>query len=205
MLLGHWAEFPEQDKLAMLAEILHDAERVVHLVDELLDANRLDSGQLQLRLQATSLPELVHRVVGRLQRAYPALSPEVQLPGLPEVAVDPYKVEQVLANVLDNACRHGGARSVRIYAESTAGRVSVTISDRGPGIAPSDLPHVADKFWKGGDGQPGGLGLGLWVSRQVVEAHGGALSVSSAPGQGTQVSFTLPVHDGEPADKLQGP
>jgi signal transduction histidine kinase len=207
MLLGHWAEFSDRDRLEMLREILHEADRVGRLIDELLDVSRLDSGQLRLHVRETSLGELAERVAAKVKLSYPALDAVVDLPEqLPTVHVDPFKVEQVLSNLLENACKYGSAAGARVTAAYVAGpaggEVSVTVSDDGPGISPEDLPHVTEKFFRGAGSKPSGLGLGLWISKGIVEAHGGNLTVASPSGEGTAVCFTIPLRPGARAGKL---
>jgi signal transduction histidine kinase len=204
MLLAHWADFSDRDKLEMLGEVVHDSKRAVKMVDELLDAVRLDAGQLRLERSEVNLADMAHRVVSALVRTYPALDPDLQLCGLPLVFADPLRVEQVLVNVLENACKYGMARGVRVKGEHVGGQVIVAVSDSGPGISSVDLPHVTERFWTKADSQQAGLGLGLWISKGVVEAHGGTLSVASTPGQGTEVRFSLPVRQVAPAGKLIG-
>ncbi|MGC8626945.1 MAG: sensor histidine kinase [Acidimicrobiales bacterium] len=204
MLLAHWADFSDRDKLEMLGQIVHDSKRAVKMVDELLDAVRLDAGQLRLDRSEVDLAGMAHRAVSALVPTYPDLDPDLQLRGLPLVVADPMRVEQVLLNLLENACKHGMARGVKVKGEHVGDDVVVAVSDSGPGISPVDLQHVTERFWTKGDGRQGGLGLGLWISKRVIEAHGGTMSVSSAPGQGTEVRFSLPVRKLAPAGKLIG-
>jgi signal transduction histidine kinase len=204
MLLGHWADLSDDDRREMLEEILHDSERVLDLVDELLDASRVETGRLQLAPRSTDLAQMARNVVAKLKRLYPALEPEIGLSELPAVMVDPSKMERVFFNLLANACQHAQAQGVRISGERAGGEVIITIYDRGPGISTQDLPHVTEKFWRTDDGQLSGLGLGLWISEQIVGAHGGRLSIGPGPGQGVAVRFTIPVHDELQAGKLKG-
>ena len=78
------------------------------------------------------------------------------------------------------------------------------MADNGLGIAPEDLPHITEKFFRATAREPGGLGLGLWISREIVEAHGGVLLATSVPGEGTTVRFTIPLHESTGAGKLAG-
>jgi two-component system, OmpR family, phosphate regulon sensor histidine kinase PhoR len=227
MLLGHWADFSEKDKTEMLREVLHDAERVGRLIDELLDFSRMESGQLRLRGAETDLGKVVARATSNLAFSFPGVETNVELPGdLPKIMADPFKVEQVLFNILDNSCKHGGARAVHVTVvrkpQSAAGPKSaagprspadpkspadvleIAVVDNGVGIPAEDLPHVTEKFFRANGGEPGGLGLGLWISREIVEAHGGELVTTSVPGQGTIVRFTIPLREGIGAGKLAG-
>ncbi len=207
MLLGHWADFSDKDKTAMLQQVLHDAERVGRLVDELLDLSRLESGRLTLHREETDLYQLVSRVVSQLELTYPALHVTVEVPPqLAKIVVDPLKLEQVLVNLLENACRHGAATGVEImcaYRVAAAGELAeFCVCDHGAGIAAEDLPHITEKFYRGRLGDPQGLGLGLWISKEIVEAHGGQLRATSDPRTGTTVRFTIPLREAAGAGKL---
>jgi signal transduction histidine kinase len=214
MLLAHWADFAETDKIEMLKEILHDAVRVGRLVDELLDVSRLESGRVTLYRRPTDIGEVVARVVTNLKLSYPALEAVVELPRrFPPVFADPFKLEQVFTNIVENACKHGSAGTVRIAVSSVSsgsyepgpgpGRArgrgrpaaEIAISDDGPGISAEELPHVTEKFYRSAQSNTNGLGLGLWVSQGIVEAHGGQLVATSGGGGGTTVRFTIPLDD----------
>jgi len=209
MLLGHWGDFSDHDKTDMLREVLHEAERVGHLVDELLDFSRMGSGQLRLRWVQTDLGKVVARAISNLALSFPDVGVVVELPpDLPTIMADPFKVEQVLFNLLENSCQHGSASAVRVAVARTRQRrvdvVEIAVVDDGVGIAPEDLPHVTEKFFRAAVREPGGLGLGLWISREIVEAHGGVLLATSVPGQGTTVRFTIPLRESAGAGKLAG-
>jgi signal transduction histidine kinase len=129
-------------------------------------------------------------------------------PGLPKVPVGPLKREQVLANLSENACKHGSPGAVQVTGAlkpAPGGEVvEVSVSDKGKGIATDDLARITEKFYSGAGGDERGLGLGLWVSKGIVEAHGGQLVASSVPGDRTTLGFTIPLHDGATAGKLAG-
>jgi len=203
MLLSHWPDFPDDDKIEMLKEIHHDAIRLGRLVDELLDLSRLGPGAMLLHRRPTEIAEVVARAVANLRLSYPGLEAIVEMPGPPPVVVaDPFKLEQVVTNIVDNSLRHGGAGTVRVngsYQRSPAGerRLEIAISDDGTGIRADELPHVTEKFFRSAGSETGGLGLGLWISKGIVEAHGGELVATSSPGRGTTVRFTVPVDGAE--------
>ena len=209
MLLGHSADFSEHVKTEMLTQVLHDAERVGRLINELLDVGRLESRQLKLRRVETDLGSIVSRAVSSMGLSFPDVKTTVDLPAdLPTVMADPFKVEQILFNVLENSCHHGLAGAIHVAVARTspgpAGLVEISVADDGVGIAPEDLPHVTEKFFRAVASEPGGLGLGLWISKQIVEVHGGELSATSVPGEGTTVRFTIPLRDSTGAGKLAG-
>jgi signal transduction histidine kinase len=193
LLLHRWDRVPDDQKRLMLEQVHHDADRVTRLVGELLDISRLETGRLVLRRQMVDLEALARSVVDTVAMAYPDLRGEVDVgDDVPSVYADPDKLEQVLTNLVENAAKYGDPVGVRVVGRAHDGRVSVAVSDRGPGIAPEDLPRVFTKFFRREHGRPTGTGLGLWISRGLVEAHGGHLTVASKPGEGATFCFTLP-------------
>jgi signal transduction histidine kinase len=200
MLLVHWDDFTDADKTGMLKEILHDAVRLGRLVDELLDVSRLESGRFTLSRRPTDIGDVVARVVTNLKPSYPGLEVVIKLPArFPLVLADPFKLEQVFTNIVENACKHGSAGTVRIAGSYGPDRdrptVEIAVSDAGAGISAEELPHVTEKFYRSANSTTSGLGLGLWVSQRIVEAHGGKLVAASGPRGGTTIRFSVPVGD----------
>jgi signal transduction histidine kinase len=113
-------------------------------------------------------------------------------PEFPRVYADPDKVEQVLTNLVENAAKYGSPRGMRIEGRADGSQVRVRVSDRGGGIPDADLRRIFTKFFRRSETRPTGTGLGLWISRGLVEAHGGTLDVESEVGRGSTFSFTLP-------------
>ena len=105
---------------------------------------------------------------------------------------DPDKVEQVLSNLVENACKYASPQGISLVGTVEVDDVSLTVTDQGAGIPAVDLPKVFNMFFRRSEGKPTGSGLGLWISRGLVEAHGGRLVAQSNPGQGTAFRFTLP-------------
>jgi signal transduction histidine kinase len=182
------------------------AERLHALVAELLDVSRVDAGRLPLLLERVDLAALSREVVGHFEpqaeRAGTPLRLEVQLPS-PDAAVgrwDPLRLEQVLGNLLSNALKYGAGAPVlvRVGAEggAAAGRgvVRLEVVDAGIGIAPEVLPRIFEKFERGvSDRHYGGLGLGLYLARHLVEAHGGRIRAGAGPGgRGARFTVELP-------------
>ena len=166
----------------------HDADRVTRLVTELLDISRLETGRLVLRRQMVDLGALASTVVDKVALSYPELECTVAVSDdLPEVYADPDKLEQVLTNLVENAAKYGDPKGMRVECSVVGGDVTVSVSDRGEGIPADDLPKVFTKFFRRDHGRPTGTGLGLWISRGLVEAHGGELTATSTPGQGSHV------------------
>jgi signal transduction histidine kinase len=173
------------------------------LVDDLRTLALADAGQLKLNLTPTDPAVLVHSVVAQFapqaEAKHIRLRAEVA-PNLPSLSLDSQRIAQVLGNLLGNALRHtptGGRVECRVTADTPAPReVTFTISDTGSGIPSDALPHLFERFYRVDRSRSradGGTGLGLAIAKQLVEAHGGRIGVTSAPGQGTQVTFTLPV------------
>jgi signal transduction histidine kinase len=193
LLLNRWDRLADDQKRAMLEQVNHDAGRVTRLVTELLDISRLESGRLVLRRQLVDIPALAVGVVEKVRMMEPELSVEVVFPGgFPSVYADPDKVEQVLTNLVENAAKYGSPKGMRIMGEAGDGEVTVAVADRGDGIPEVDLRRVFSKFFRRAETRPTGSGLGLWISRGLVEAHGGRLVVESEVGRGSTFRFTLP-------------
>jgi signal transduction histidine kinase len=196
LLISRWDRLGDEQKRMMLEQINHDADRVRRLITELLDISRLESGRLVLRRQLVDLPSLAANVVAKVGLEYEALEGETQFPaGFPKVFADPDKLEQVLTNLVENACKYGSAQGLRIEGVAGEHAVTVAVIDRGEGIPRADLGNVFTKFFRRDTGRPTGSGLGLWISRGLVESHGGELVAESKPGTGATFRFTLPLID----------
>lgn len=177
----------------MLEQVHHDADRVTRLVTELLDISRLETGRLVLRRQMVDLPALAESVVEKVGMGIAELDCTVQFaPDVPPVYADPDKVEQVLTNLVENAAKYGSPTGMRVTGQVEGGAVAVSVLDVGPGIPTEELPRVFTKFYRRDHGRPNGTGLGLWISRGLVEAHGGELVAESELGMGSTFRFTLP-------------
>ncbi len=193
LLLNRWDRLADEQKLMMLEQVHHDADRVTRLVTELLDISRLESGRLVLRRQMVDLAKLVVVVVDKVRMIEAEVSAEVDFDeNFPQVYADPDKIEQVLTNLVENAAKYADPKGVRVLGRIVDGEVTVAVVDQGEGIPESDLPRVFTKFYRRAETRPSGSGLGLWISRGLVEAHGGRLVVESVVGVGSTFRFTLP-------------
>jgi signal transduction histidine kinase len=198
LLVNRWDRLDDAQKRMMLDQVHHDADRVSRLISELLDISRLESGRLGLRQHRVSIPTVAASVLDKVGLEYPTLQASTQWPeDLPPVWADPDKVEQVLTNLVENACKYASPEGLELCAGRTGRLVWVSVTDRGEGIPPADLPKVFSKFFRRSDGRPSGSGLGLWISRGLVEAHGGTLTATSRAGEGSTFRFTLPVAEAE--------
>jgi signal transduction histidine kinase len=194
LMLNRWDRLKDEQKRTMLEQVHHDADRVTRLVTELLDISRLETGRLVLRCQMVDIPALTASVVEKVGLEYPDLDCTVAFPAdFPRVYADPDKVEQVLTNLVENAVKYASPKGMRVNGETDGdGTVRVSVKDAGEGIPADDLPQVFTKFFRRDHGRPTGTGLGLWISRGLVEAHGGRLTATSVMGQGSVFRFTLP-------------
>ena len=194
LMLNRWDRIEDDRKREMLAQVHHDADRVTRLVTELLDISRLETGRLVLRRQLVDLRTLAATVVEKVTMSYPALDCQVAFADdVPQVYADPDKLEQVLTNLVENAAKYGSPTGMAIAGRVVDGLVEIAVSDSGEGIPGEDLPRVFTKFFRRDHGRPTGTGLGLWISRGLVEAHGGELTATSPAGSGATFTFTLPI------------
>lgn len=180
----------------LLQVALGEAERLNHLVGNLLDMSRLEAGALRLRKEPSDLQDLVGAVLAQMRDRLEGHPVTVHLePDLPLVPLDFVLIVQVLANLLDNAAKYAPTgTSLEIRAGRTGEHVTVTVADRGPGIPEEDLERVFDKFHRVARANgASGTGLGLAISRGIVEAHGGKIVAQSRAGGGLAVEFSLPL------------
>lgn len=185
------------DKQAeVLGACREDCERLDKLMRDLLDLSRIEAGDSQPELQAVRTRELIIAETEELrpQVETKGLSFRVDVPvDLPVVMADRSEIERVVANLVVNAIRYTRQGEIRISAEPRGHHVAISVSDTGAGIPPEYLPHIFDKFVQVPGAATGGAGLGLAISRLIVEAHGGQISVQSELGHGSTFTFTLPV------------
>jgi len=195
LMLNRWDRLKDEQKREMIEQVHIDADRVTRLVTELLDISRLETGRFKLRRRMVELPALVDKVVSDVQHLHEGLEAHVDVPeNVPEVYADPDKIMQVLTNLVENTGKYADGRGVEVRARvlDDGASVALTVSDEGPGIPAEDLDQVFTKFYRSGEGRPTGSGLGLYIAKGIVEAHGGRMWVESEPGQGCRFTFTLP-------------
>ena len=174
-----------------------EADRLVKLVDDLLDLSRLEDKRISLQLGQVEVGTLVDETLARLRPLAGQRTIDVQAPPTAVVALaDRDRLSQVLTNLLDNAIKFtpDGGR-ITVGWRCTNGEVEISVSDSGPGIPEADLPRIFERFYKADRARPahpGGSGLGLAITKHIVEAHGGRIAVRSSPGTGTTFTVTLP-------------
>jgi NtrC-family two-component system sensor histidine kinase KinB len=173
-----------------------DCERLDKLMRDLLDLSKVEAGESQPQLASVGARDLVTTAAEELRPRVESkgLGLRVDVPvGLPSVWADRAQIDRVITNLVVNAVRHTGHGEITISAEACDGQVAMTVCDTGGGIPPEYLPHIFDKFVQVPGARAGGAGLGLAISKSIVEAHGGLISVRSEMGRGTTFTFTLPV------------
>ncbi len=190
-----------QDTLAALEETLQEIKRMTELVDALLTLARADEGTAPLHRAPVDLRTIIEeaRETGELLAEQAGVKMDVATPPDPVIVpVDASRIRQLILNLLTNAVKYtpAGGR-VRMQLVHADGRVTLTVADTGIGIAPGDLPHIFDRFWRADSartrtGERSGAGLGLAICKWIAEAHGGQIEVVSRPGRGTTFTVTLP-------------
>lgn len=196
VLESRWSDLAETDRQHILGRMVAQGERLRRLIENLLDATSLETGSLRVRSESVAVDE----VLGRVIEAHPSghrVHADVA-EGLPMVAADENRLEQVIINLVDNAVRYGadGDSGVMVSAFYTeADQVEIAVADQGPGIQPSFMSRIFEAFSQAEDPDhhPGGVGLGLHVTRGLVEAMGGTIGVDSQLGVGSTFWLRLPV------------
>lgn len=185
---------PEQLEV-MIRRDERQIKAMIRLIDDMLDVSRMRSGQLSIRPAQVQLMDLLERVVSDLSLQASATGCKLSLQPHPPVqgCWDEFRIEQVVVNLLTNALRYGGGQPVEVSVQHAGGTVRIDVRDEGKGIAPSDLERIFEPYERGArNGEPKGLGLGLYISRQLALSHGGELRVTSKPGEGSTFTLILP-------------
>lgn len=195
-LLRRWDDLGASQRQDLLQRIDANTDRLAVMVRSLLDTSAVERGELTPSREPVPLWALAQAVAHRLEPLSSDHAVEVDVPKSLVVEADPALVDHVLENLLANVVKHTppGTRTW-VRAQRVDGKVRVSVRDDGPGIPPEDLPHVLDRFYRGGSltARPaGGLGLGLALARAIVRSHGSTLEVDSSPETGTEFRFLLP-------------
>jgi len=188
--------------ISKIERMLRQVARLAELITKLLDVTRIGAGQLQLDIEEFDLVPVVREIVERF--AEPALaagSPlRIHSPELLIVRADRSRLDQVVTNLLSNAIKFGAGKPVDVTLQGEASCLQVTVRDHGIGIAPEYLLRIFNRFERAVSTRHyGGLGLGLYITRRIVEAHGGTVEVDSAPGAGAAFTINLPAGEGRAA------
>jgi signal transduction histidine kinase len=177
--------------------ILTAARRIDRMLRDLADSARSEGGRLQLALAPVELRTFVDQLLETSEGALDASRVVNAVPSeLPPVLADPDRLDRILANLVGNALKYS-RDVVRVRAEHEGGEIRISVADRGPGIAAADLPRIFERYYRGQRHEGEGLGLGLFIVRKLVEAHGGRITAESRPGEGSTFTFTLPASPAE--------
>lgn len=186
---------PGADLLRRLEMLQRQGQRLGKLIAQLLDVSRINAGRLQLELEEVDLVAVVRDAAGRLAEAAAAAGCEVVVQGEAPVAGcwDRLRLDQIATNLLANAIKFGAGRSIEVGVNADALIARLTIRDHGIGMSADEQARLFQRFERSVPlRRYGGLGLGLWITRQLVEAHGGEIHVDSSPGDGALFSVDLP-------------
>lgn len=194
---GDMSAFTPERLQAMMVRDARQIRSMVRLVDDMLDVSRLRSGQLSIKTQEMELRCL-------LQRTITDLSHQVQAAGSPisldaPIAIrgiwDEFRIEQVIVNLLTNALRYGAGKPIQVSLRQDEHHATIEVTDQGIGISPESQSRIFQPFERIAQASnPAGLGLGLYIARQLVEAHQGSIGVDSRTGEGSTFHVRLPVH-----------
>jgi signal transduction histidine kinase len=197
------SEMSSSTVAALGDRIRRQTARLDRMVGRLLDSCEIDAGRPLIEREKTDLRGIVDDVVQafaeQATRAGSALV--VSVPGSVLGYWDPLRLEQIIGNLVDNSIKFGPGKPIHIDGEVTDGRARLSVRDEGPGISKEDEEHVFDQYWRAGGEvrNLGGLGLGLYVAKEMANAHGGTLTLETTPGKGATFTLELPLD--EPRDR----
>ena len=187
-----WDRAVIADSLEVIEE---EADRLADMIENLLDASRLQAGAFALKRSDMNLGDLVRRIAERFKVQLRSHRLVVDVPeNIPIIVADETRLQQVLSNLVANAIKYSPGGEIRIELQVRPDNLIVCVSDQGPGIAQQDIPHIFDRFYRAPEAARNtkGTGLGLYLARAIVEAHGGRIWADPAPGLGARICFSLP-------------
>jgi signal transduction histidine kinase len=193
---GNQAAFSEANLRKMVARDGRQIQSMIRLINDMVDVSRIRSGMLSIRPADTELSALLTRIVSDLAQRTEASGTTIELDAPNAVAGvwDEFRVEQIIINLLTNAMRYGGSKPVTITLARRDGWAEIVVRDQGVGISPEDQLRIFKPFERAGSKEVReGLGLGLYIARQLAESHGGTLAVESEPGNGAAFRLALPL------------
>jgi len=191
-----WDEATQREFLTIIDE---ESDHLVELIDRMLVSARLESGSMPMDFQPVRLDSLIRDIVQRIHSRHKSLEVELELVNAPPIQADSVRLTQVINNLFDNALKYAPGARINISLQCHEHRQVVTFSDEGPGIPPEHLQFLFERFYRV-PGQSGkhGTGLGLFICRQIIQAHHGQISVKTTPGKGTAFHIELPVRQASP-------
>jgi PAS domain S-box-containing protein len=187
-----WDKNIIRDSLAIIEE---EADHLASMIEDLLDASRLQAGGLSPNFSDISIPTLVNHLVERFQTQVGKRKIIVDFPEkFPVILADENRISQVISNLISNSIKYASDGEIRISGQIRTEQVIICVIDQGPGIDPDDIPHVFDRFYRSDKAvrQTKGAGLGLYLAKAIVEAHGGRIWIDPHPSSGAHICFSLP-------------
>ena len=187
-----WDKAVIKDSLTVIEE---EADHLAAMIEDLLDASRLQAGGLIPNLSDISIPILVNRTVERFRTQTELHTFTTDFPkNFPVILADENRISQVISNLLSNAIKYSPNGEIKIIGQVRPEQVIITVSDQGPGIEPTDIPYIFDRFYRSDQAvrKTKGAGLGLYLAKAIVEAHGGRIWVDPQPTSGARICFSLP-------------
>jgi signal transduction histidine kinase len=186
-----WDTSTQQEFLAIIDE---ESDHLLTLIDHILDSARLQSGNMSMDFQPVHLGSLLRDVALRVQGRYEGLEVSLDLMPVPPIQADTVRLTQVFDNLFDNAIKYAPGTKITISLQVKENWQIVTFSDPGPGIPPEHIPFLFERFYRvPGQFSKSGTGLGLFICKQIVQAHHGRISVKTTPGKGTAFRIELPL------------
>lgn len=194
-LLRDDTEWDTERQREFLRIIDDEANRLRELIDNLLDSSRLETGALGMTLEPTRLNPVLRASQQRILGAHPDMQVKLEIEeNLPILNIDSTRIAQVIDNMLSNASKYAPQAEVTLRAKRTAANVRIEIEDNGPGIPAEHTAHLFERFYRVSENNTTrGTGLGLYICRKIIDAHGGEIGVESEVGRGSIFFFTLPV------------
>jgi len=187
--------FTPEKVRAMVERDSRQIQSMIRLISDMGDVSRIQSGKLSVRRAPVDLAQLLQRIVGDLAQQAEAAGSSIHLHATGPVMCecDEIRVEQIVINLLTNALRYGGTQPVDVYLRETGSEVEIAVHDQGRGIAPEEQQRIFEKFERGGAKETcDGLGMGLYIARELADAHQGSLEVESKLGDGATFKLRLP-------------
>jgi signal transduction histidine kinase len=187
-----WDQATQHEFLTIIDE---EADRLMYLLDHLLDSARLQSGVLVMDFQPVRLDSLIRDVAMRIRSRHKSIEIELDLQPAPPIRADTVRLVQVFDNLFENSLKYAPNSKIVISMKKLDEYIRVTFSDHGPGILPEHLPFLFERFYRVPN-QEGkrGTGLGLYICREIIRAHSGLISIETSPDKGTTFIIELPYH-----------
>ncbi len=189
---ARWDRDVIEDSLMVIED---EADRLAKMIDDLLDASRLQAGGLSINRIDVSIQNLAIQLAERYATQAGARQISTTFPEhFPLIFADETRIRQVLTNLISNAIKYAPEGDITISGESRPEQIILCVSDEGPGIDPKDMPHIFDRFYRASESvnRTKGAGLGLYLARAIIEAHGGHMWIDSKATEGARICFSLP-------------